>query len=50
MQHLTSIEQRQRKSLLRDLLFATLIVAAGAVSILSVSGAAKVPAGEVAHR
>ncbi len=50
MKHLASIEHRQRKSLARDLLFATLIVLAGAVSIITVTSAAHVPQGELARR
>jgi hypothetical protein len=48
MNRLETIADRQRKTLVRDVLFAAFVVLAGAVGIASVSGAAS--AAQVAQR
>ena len=50
MTRLDNIATRQRKSRVRDLVFAALVVLAGAVSISSVSYAAHAAHTDVAHR
>jgi hypothetical protein len=50
MNHLDCIALRQRKSLLRDVVFAALVVLAGAVSLSSVGVAAHAAHAELAHR
>jgi hypothetical protein len=50
MNRLDSITLRQRKSFLRDVVFAALVVLAGAVSLSSVQVAAHAAHVDVAHR
>ena len=50
MNRLDSIATRQRKSFARDVVFAALVVIAGAVSVSSVSVAAHAAHAEVARR
>jgi hypothetical protein len=50
MTRLDNIATRQRKSRVRDLAFAALVVLAGAVSISSVSYAAHAAHTDIAHR
>ena len=50
MTRLETIATRQRKSFLRDVLFAALVVVAGAVSLSTVSVAAHAAHVDVAHR
>jgi hypothetical protein len=50
MTRLDNIATRQRKSRARDLVFAALVVLAGAVSVSSVSYAAHAAHTDVAHR
>jgi hypothetical protein len=50
MNRLDSITLRQRKSFLRDVVFAALVVLAGAVSLSSVSVAAHAAHSDVARR
>ena len=48
--HLTSIEARQRRSRVRDLMFAAFVVLASVVSLASVSTAAQAASTSVASR
>ena len=50
MNRLDSIATRQRKSFVRDVVFAALVVVAGAVSLSSVSVAAHAAHADVARR